>query len=158
MIPTPDNDTLGLALAIPQGAPPSFWPPSNIIGARLLCRLLHLALERAGLQPVEVVGGVELNAARLLLSVPQWRTALSVLRQELDQLVLTPFAGLARWDLEEGIWRWLHTGPANLPDPNTLFTATVMDVMAATFARTLRHVRDSIPSTSATAPDGSEKL
>ena len=87
---------------------PLLNPEQNRIGREILCRLLQVRLEMAGVPANKVFEGLPLNEAFYLFSTPKLTPAMEAIKGELEKVGLLSSAQIAWLDPREGVWRVWH--------------------------------------------------
>jgi hypothetical protein len=95
-----------------------FFPDGNRIGAEIMCRLLQVRMELAGVHVTEPMHGFQLNASYYQFTVSELATALKAIKEELEKLELVEWSQIAWRDPREDVWRASHSQSGRFDVPS----------------------------------------
>ena len=100
------GDQIYLIINIP--AEPAFelwYPKANFVGSAILKRFIDCKLSQAGQLLEQCPDSGALNSSVMIFGVKGYREAFPIIKELLEEIALTGFAHIFRWDKDENILR-----------------------------------------------------
>jgi hypothetical protein len=123
---------IGVRILLPiHPITPYNYPAYNRVGTELLCRLLQVRMEQAGVHVTEPFGVLQFNWSFYLFTASQLEPALNAIKEELEKLGLLNWAQIGWHDPREEafcVW-WSKTGRFDVPSDGEM--AAERNVLAA---------------------------